>query len=289
MKPCRSSFVFGLLLACILLVSFASAQKTAVAYNTIQKPLPGNVASVGPEAYAFYEFGDGLGTYGHIAPYTSTIGPVTVILSSWACQSGSWQGNCVSGKSATFNQDITFNLYAATQDLNNNITVGESLGSLTQTFSIPYRPSSSPSKCPANPGQWYSSKEKMCYNGTAVPVTVDFSNLAIAMPANGEVVVTVAFNTTNYGPNPIGTTAACYGADGGCPYDSLNISADTPPGPSLPTNPGFSLSPDGIFVNPYLNYVQCSGELALIPGQVQTDTPCWTFNHPEMMLTVNLK
>ena len=281
-------FVLGLALVATLLLGAATAQKTSVAYNSIPKPLPGNVASVGPEAYAFIELGDGLGTYGNIAPLTSTIGDVTVVLSSWACQSGSWQANCVSGKNASFNQDITFNLYAVSGNFQTGgpYVVGAQLGSITQTFSIPYRPSATPNKC-ANAGQWYSNKEKTCYNGIAVPVTMDFSSLDISMPANGAVVVTVAYNTTDYGPNPMGQQA-CNTADGGCPYDSLNISTDTTNG-SFPANPGYSIDPNGVFVSPSLNYAQCPGTLALIPGSVQEDTGCWGGYHPQVMLTVNLK
>ena len=33
----------------------------------------------------------------------------------------------------------------------------------------------------------------------------------------------IAYNTSHYGPNPIGPSAACYTSSGGCPYDSLNI------------------------------------------------------------------
>src|SRR5437763_1963845 len=38
-----------------------AAAQTQVVYNSIPKPLPGNVGSEGPEAYAFTEIGDGLG------------------------------------------------------------------------------------------------------------------------------------------------------------------------------------------------------------------------------------
>jgi hypothetical protein len=285
MKLRHLFFVSALVLVGTLLVTAAAAQKTktTVAYNTIPKTLPGNVPSVGPEAYAFIELGDGLGTF---APYTSTIGQVTVVLSSWACQSGTWQAGCDSGNTAKFSQDITFNLYAVSGDSTTSgpYVVQAQLESITKTFSIPYRPSATPSKC-SDASQWYSKQDKTCYNGIAVPVMIDFSSMAIAMPANGLVAVTVAYNTSNYGPNPLGTSTACYTANGGCPYDSLNISTYNPPSGS--TNPGFPLDVNGIFVSPTLNYAQCSGELPLVPGSVQVDTGCWGFLHPEISLTVN--
>jgi hypothetical protein len=37
------------------------------------------------------------------------------------------------------------------------------------------------------------------------------------------VVYGVVYNTTTYGPNPIGTSATCFSTAAGCPYDSLNI------------------------------------------------------------------
>ena len=279
-------FVPNLLLVGSLLVTAAAAQKNRVAYNTIPKPLPGNVASEGPEAYAFIELGNGLGTF---ESFTSTIGEVSVVLSSWACQSGSWQAGCSSRNNAEFSQDITFSLYAVSGNFQTGgpYTVGALLGSRSQTFSIPYRPSATPNKCGGS-AQWYSNKDKSCYNGIAVPVTIDFSDLAINLPANGAVVVTVSYNTSHYGPNPVGESAACYTADGGCPYDSLNISTDTTNG-TFPTNPGYSIDPNGVFVSPSPNYAQCPGTLALIPGSVQEDTGCWAGYHPEVMLTVNLK
>jgi hypothetical protein len=47
----------------------ASAQ-TQTGYNSIPKPLPGNVASEGPEAYAFRELGDGFTLQGTAAGAT---------------------------------------------------------------------------------------------------------------------------------------------------------------------------------------------------------------------------
>ncbi len=33
----------------------------------------------------------------------------------------------------------------------------------------------------------------------------------------------LVYNTTSYGPTPIGPPAPCFTSSGGCPYDSLNI------------------------------------------------------------------
>jgi hypothetical protein len=43
------------------------------------------------------------------------------------------------------------------------------------------------------------------------------------------VVYGIAYNTSHYGPNPIGEADACYTSSGGCPYDSLNIGLEIRP------------------------------------------------------------
>jgi hypothetical protein len=147
-------------------------------------------------------------------------------MSSWACQSGSWTAsNCVTTSGATFSQSLTVNLYSV---VDNTIPPqsGGSLGTIKQTFNIPYRPTSTPSKCGGDAGRWYSTKDKTCYHGFAVPISVDFSGQKIAIPANGKLIVTVAFNTTSAGPIPIGVTA-CNATSAGCPYDSLNIGTES--------------------------------------------------------------
>jgi hypothetical protein len=40
-----------------------------------------------------------------------------------------------------------------------------------------------------------------------------------------QVIWTVTYNTTHYGPSPLGEGEACYGESGGCGYDSLNVGA----------------------------------------------------------------
>jgi uncharacterized membrane protein len=89
------------LLLVLLLTATLALSQTQTVYNSIPKPLPANVASEGPEAYAFSELGDGLA----LTANTGTLGQVTVIMSSWACQSGNWySGNCVTTPGATFSQ-----------------------------------------------------------------------------------------------------------------------------------------------------------------------------------------
>ena len=277
-----ASCCFSIALALVLVVGFvapATAQ-TETVYNSIPKPLPGNVASEGPEAYAFSELGDGLNLVAE--PEGSTFSEVTVILSSWACQSGNWStNNCVTHPGATFKQPITVNIYGVD---NTGIAPDSSvpLATITQTFTLPYRPSSDPVNC--DPQTWFSKKDKTCYHGIAVPVSVDFSSFHLPLQPNNKVIVTVAFNTTHYGPSPIGESASCYTSSGGCPYDSLNISTDSNGGNYQVI--GSVLDPNGIFVNYTLPNNSCTGTAS--PG-LKLDTPCWAGYHPMIQVEANTK
>lgn len=88
----------------------ASPALGQVIYDSTVSPLPGNLPSVGAEAYAFNQFGDGITFAGTSRNLTT----VTVTLSSWGCQNGNWySGNCVTTPGATFSVPITFNIYNA--------------------------------------------------------------------------------------------------------------------------------------------------------------------------------
>ena len=286
MKPVRLIFALGLAAA----IASAAAQETTTVYNSIPKPLPGNVASEGPEAYAFVSLGDGMKL---AARDSGTVGKVTVVLSSWACQDGTWfQGTCASASGATFSQPITVNLYSVTSTFSS--VYGEAvptpltlIGTITQPFTIPYRPSVSPS-CGNDtadgysyPTQWYDSSDNACYNGIAIPITVDFSGSHIRVPQNNELILAVSFNTTNEGPSPIGVTA-CNSTSGGCPYDSLNISTDGNGPTGLTNGVGSVLDYNGIFVDYTVDANACSGNTAV--GVLALDAPCSTGYHPQITI-----
>jgi len=260
-------------------MAMANAQ-TQIVYNSIPKPLPPNVASYGPEAYAFSELGDGFNILGATG---GTLGQVTVVLSSWGCQSGTWVSNCVTATGATFSQSVTLNVYA--ESLQGGVpTPGIKLASITQTFNIPYRPSSDPAKCHGDTQTWFNKKDGNCYHGFATPISVNFSGMHIPIPASNTLIVTVAYNTTHYGPVPVGESAACYTASGGCPYDSLNISTDSNDFNYQAI--GTVLDLDGIFVNYTLPGNSCTGTAA--PGlALDTSSGCWTGFHPEIQVQAN--
>jgi hypothetical protein len=259
-----------------LVIGMATAQaQTQTVYNSIPKPLPGNVASEGPEAYAFSELGDGFTLSGATG---GTLGQVTVVMSSWACQSGNWTAsNCVTTPGATFSLPITITVY----DVHTGPTPGAQLATTTQTFNIPYRPSSTPAQCGGDASRWVNKKDGLCYHGLAVPISVNFSGSHVATPADNNIIVTVAYNTTHYGYNPIGQSATCFGTSAGCPYDSLNISTDTSAGIFV----GLPLDPDGIFVNYTSSANACPGNTTT--GVLALDTGCWDGSHPEIQVQAN--
>ena len=106
------------------------------------------------------------------------------------------------------------------------------------------------------------------------------------MPANNKVIVTVVYNTSHFGPNPIGS-AACNGTSAGCPYDSLNISVDGTGSAGLAGGLGSLLDPNGIFVNYTLSYSACSGNNVTGTLALDTGAGCWTNNHPQISVAVN--
>jgi hypothetical protein len=191
----------------------ADGMKTSTVYSSLVAR-SGNLPSVGAEAYAFNEFGN------EVTLATGTNRQLTnavVTLSSWGCVTGHWNtGDCNTPAGSTFSVPITLNIY------NPPTTVpavpGSLITSVTQTFAIPYRPSAN-SQCTG--GRWYDSSLKTCFNGLAVNVTFSLANVTVP----DSLVFGIVYNTTHYGPAPIGQTASCFTnlSGGGCGYDSLNI------------------------------------------------------------------
>ena len=112
---------------------------------------------------------------------------------------------------------ITLNLYAVLPDGD----PGELLVGYTETFAIPYRPSADP-ECEGGL-TWYSEADDACYNGFANSITFKLDDRVI-LP--DEVIWTVAFNTSDYGAEPIGLQP-CSTTVAGCPYDSLNVGVES--------------------------------------------------------------
>jgi hypothetical protein len=192
------------------LVSSASAETV---YDNTPTPQPGNVSSWGYEATQTSEFGGQIQLAG-----TARANPtISVLMSSWGCQTGHWYSNdCVTTPGATFSHPLTVKVYA----VGPGNAPGALLASQNKTFAIPYRPTAS-GVC--GDGRW--SDGTNCFNGKAVNLA--FNPLGVTLPSN--VIVSVAYNTTHYGANPIGASAPCYTSSAGCGYDSLNVGLWDPP------------------------------------------------------------
>jgi len=253
-----------------------------VVYSSIPKPLKA-VASVGFEAYAGLELGDGVNL-----THTGKLQRVRYVLSSWGCQVGNWySNNCVTNGHPTFPVPFTVNVYAV--DNTQPSHVGALLKTQTKTFDIPFRPSSTPSRCPqgsdGNPGErFYSPVDAACIHGLANVIVFDFSAPRVTLPA--QIIVSLVYNTSHYGPHPIGQSPPCYSTSAGCGYDSLNISTDGPGGPI-----GSPVDPNGIFDSFTIASQYCNPLLGLgfrldtIPCQPNAVGP-WTIYHPQFEVRV---
>jgi hypothetical protein len=244
----------------------------AIVYSSIPKPLKA-VASIGFEAYQGLEFGDGVNL-----THTGKLQRVRYVLTSWGCQSGHWfSSDCITVGKPKFPVPFTVNVYAYSST--NTSHVGALLTTQTKSFNIPFRPSSDHVKCPD--GQtFYSPVDAACIHGLANVIVFNFSAPRVSLPA--QTIVTLVYNTTHYGPHPIGEAAPCFTSSGGCGYDSLNISAEGPGGPV-----GSPIDPNGIFDNFAIVTAQnyCPG--ATTTGfRLDTSPGCWTVNHPQLEVRV---
>lgn len=282
----RRNFLFAGLVGMMLSGAGGALANDRVVFSSIPSPQPANVASEGPEAYAYREIGDGItfpaGTGG-------TLTEVTVMMSSWACTQGNWftAGTCLTRpRGATFNQPITMNIYALDDSNPAQPKAGALLATVTQTFDIPYRPSSDTAHCPSGQ-QWYNPRDGQCYHGLATPITFDFGSKHLALPS--QIVVGVSFNTSDAGPHPLGALP-CRSKSQGCPYDSLNVSTDGLV--FFPTGAASSvIDPNGIFFN-YISTANACNPSGVTPGALVDDTVpnngepatelCFTGYHPEL-------
>jgi len=252
-------FIFTLLLT-LLGATQAFGQGIPV-YDNIPNPLPGNLPSIGYEATSASEFGDRVqfstGTGGSLVTVTQT-------MSSWGCQSGNWfSNNCVTTPGATFSHPITLNIY----NVGPGNSVGSLIGSVTQTFAIPYRPSADNVNCTGvNAGKWYHAASGTCFNGLATTITFNVGGLTVP----NQVIYGIAYNTTHYGYAPIGQSAACYTSSGGCGYDSLNVATTDAP-PTVGVNP----APDDAYYNTSFAPFYCDGGAGGV-GTFRLDAGCWT-------------
>jgi hypothetical protein len=267
MRALVAPIAFAFMLLPATIAGAASSTSPNVLYNSTIAPLSqlGNLPSVGAESSFFNEFGNQV-TFA--SGNLRTLNQVTVTMSSWGCQSGSWYaGTCSTTPGATFSEPITFNIYNA--PASGSAVPGTLIATATQTFNIPYRPSAS-TRCTG--GRWYDSSARSCFNGLATNIIFTFNSLTVP----GSVVFGIAYNTTDAGYHPVGTTA-CNSSSGGCGYDSLNIAlSQEPPTVGTDSNPG------KIFQNAVYAASYCDGGTAGT-GFFRLDSPtCNWLNAPSI-------
>jgi hypothetical protein len=216
------------LAAGLMVVATASTAGAAstVVYDATPTPLPGNTASLGFQATQTAEFGD-LITLGGTDRILQS---ATVTFSDWAKYSTYATDVRYSGDSAHWTHPITVNVYEDT--LNVNGTPSTLLATKTDTVSIPWRPEADTVNCTG--GAWFDGTT--CFNGLAFNWTFDMSSLNVTLPADGQIIVGVAFNTNTWGYSPIGV---------GGPYESLNVAVPTGQTASV----GTDANTDGVFWN----------------------------------------
>ena len=189
----------------------SSGGAATTGYNAIPSKVSGNVPSVSFEGQPAKEFGDLVAIGGKATMLDS----ISVLLSSWGCESGDWNKlDCQTTPGTAFTVPITFKIYDAA-----GVKV---LAEKTVTVTVPYRPSASAQCTGDNAGKWYNSKDRTCYNGLPHLVTVNMADLGVNL--DPQVIWSVQYNTTTSGYAPIGTVA-CVTEPGGCGYDALNVGA----------------------------------------------------------------
>lgn len=270
-----------------------------VIYDSTVEPNPGNLPSESFEASAAAEFGNQI-TFGGTA---RVLDNVVVQLSSWGCESGNWStyntSPCVTTPGATFTEPITLNIYnvgAASQY--GPSTTGSLITSVTQTFTIPYRPSADTNyttDCAATAtaddvpvsdfaGTWFDAALDRCFNGYLTPVTFNFGHVVLP----NSVIYGIAYNTSDFGYQPYGDNTACHSSAGGCGYDSLNVAlSQEPTAPSVGSDdyPGTvyeNIDNEDYAVNDYcdagaagINVFRID-EPADYPTTNGTDSNCWS-------------
>jgi hypothetical protein len=245
----------------LFLIAGASVVHGQTIYDSTVSPLPGNIPSVGAEAYSFTELGDEV----TFAGTSRRLNTVKVTMSSWGCEAGHWfDATCVTTPGHTFSIQITLKIYQP--GLNN--TAGSLIATRTQTFAIPYRPSSDNVHCTG--GRWFDAAHGTCFNGLAANIKFDYTSMNVVLP--NTVVYGISYNTSHYGPAPIGQLVPCYTSSAGCPYDSLNIGL----GPVV--NVGTKPFVNTIYQNAVYAVDYCDNGAAGV-GFMRLDSiinPCWT-------------
>lgn len=195
-----------------------------VIYDSLIYPQPPNVPSQPFQAQQTFEFGDQIAFAGAARIATK----VTVLMSAFALHSAYPSVGDLTG----WTHPITLKLY----NVNNAGPVpvpGAVIASVTQSFSIPWRPVGDPT-CPNTYGQFgWRAGDGLCYNGFVFPIVFDLTSLNVTLP--NAIIYGISYNTQTYGVAPIG-------ADG--PYNGLNVAVGT-----VVPSVGVDVDQDAVFWN----------------------------------------
>jgi hypothetical protein len=184
--PARRVAIVAVALATSAAIAVAAAAAGAAVYNNIPSPLPGNFASIGFAATSTTQFGGEIQLAG--IPKQNPTVSVEVVMSDWACESGSWNAdNCSSPKHKKFKVPMTVSLYEV-----GNLSTP--IATATKTAKIPYRPSAEPAHCSGEfAGTWYDEATNECFNGSLS----DFvAKLHVTGKLPSTLIVTVSYPTT---------------------------------------------------------------------------------------------
>lgn len=196
--------------ACLALSAGTASGKTnPTVYSSLPATGTVSVPSVGVEAYSFDQIGNEV-----ILTRPATVRKISVTMVDWACQTGDWtgaSGPCVTTGKPTFPTQVTLHLYRAStrNPSTGEVTPGAQITHIAKTFNIRYRPSSTPSQCGGDIGEFLGS-DGQCHHGYDQNIV-----FALNRKLPTDVVWGVSYNSDNSGPNPIGGS--------GAPQDSLNV------------------------------------------------------------------
>ncbi len=203
----------------------ANALGATTVYDATPAVLPPNVASLGYQATSTAEFGDEI----TLAGTDRTLNTVTVTMSNWALYSDYAQDVRYAANTSTWQHPVTINVYSTA--LNPDGTPTTLLATKTQDVTIPWRPAADPT-CAG--GTAYRATDGNCYSGVAFNAEFDLSSLQVTLPES--VIVSVAYNTANYGTAPLGVAG---------PYNSLNVGIPV----GQVATVGIDVSADAVFWN----------------------------------------
>jgi hypothetical protein len=280
--PARAAKLAAAILAATAVSAVAAGAAGAsgtVLYNNIASPLPGNVPSEAFEATQTSQFGGQVELTGPTATTTA----ITVGMSSWGCQSGTWfEHNCTTTPGAKFEWPVTLRVYT----VGTANAVGTQIAALTKTFKMPYRPSVSPKCTGESAGAWF--RGGVCFNGRLFKIV--FTLRGVTLPSKA--IIAVSYNTSDYGvpqrPKP------CDSEPQGCPYDSLNVGLTEPVNFNIKNEPepvppftGADPAPEDAYQNSQTGGQYCDSGLGGT-GTFRLDSgvpPCWSGYQPLFEVT----